>query len=224
MNGPTPSTGVRNTNGILCSKKKHVSSHYLCMPRKCEEKVFLFRNMSLTLRNNEVILYIDVARVEYSSLRECLSTAPACSSRAQNTQFKDKPDMIEVDTTYSWQLPRGIDAGVLCASVPASHFRTQSEFGLAWANEMSASKQASRYSPPSADAQAACCFTQQARVSNFSLNQQLSLSCFRSASSHPDFRSADSFNYIHADMGISVPVSAFFVFGKHNLVVDFSTD
>ena len=28
--------------------------------------------------------------------------------------------MIEVDTTYSWQMPRGVDAGVLCASVPAS--------------------------------------------------------------------------------------------------------
>lgn len=28
--------------------------------------------------------------------------------------------MIEVDTTYSWQMPRGIDAGVLYASVPVS--------------------------------------------------------------------------------------------------------
>lgn len=56
------------------------------------------------------------------------------------------------------------------------------------------------------------------------LNQQLSLSCIRSASSCPDFRSADSFNYIHADMGISVPVSAFFVFDKHNSAADFSID
>ena len=165
--------------------------------------------MGLTLLNNEVILYADDARVRQSSLRESLNTVPACSSRASNTQFKDKPDMIEVDTTYSWQMPHGVDAGGLCASVPAPLFRTQSEFGLAWANEMSASKQASRYSPPSADAQAACCFTQQARVSNFSLNQQLSLSCIRSVSSRPDFRSADNFNHIHADMGISVPVSAF---------------
>ncbi len=55
--------------------------------------------------------------------------------------------MIEVDTTYSWQLPRGIDARVLCASVPASHFRTQSEFGLACVNEVSASKQADTARP-----------------------------------------------------------------------------
>ena len=49
--------------------------------------------------------------------------------------------MIEVDTTYSWQMPGGIDAQDFCASVPASLFRTQSEFSLAWANEMRASKQ-----------------------------------------------------------------------------------
>ena len=39
--------------------------------------------------------------------------------------------------------------------------------------------------------------------------QQLSLSPIRSVSSCPDFRSADSFNYIRADMGISVPVPVF---------------
>ena len=43
------------------------------------------------------------------------------------------------------------------------------------------------------------------------LSQQLFLSCIRSVSSRPDFRATDSFNYIHADMGISVPVPAFFV-------------
>ena len=223
-NVPTPSTDVRNDNGILCSKKKYVSPHFLYMPEKWEEKVVLFRNMSLTLLNNEAILYIDDVRVRHTSLRGSSNAVPARSPRARNTQIKDKPEMIEVDTTYSWQMPRGVDAGVLCASVPASLSRTQSEFGLAWANEMSTSKQASKCSPPSADAQAACCFAQQARVSNFSLKQQLSLSCIKDASSRPDFRSADSFNYIHADMGISVPVPAFFVFGKHNLVVDFSTD
>ena len=56
------------------------------------------------------------------------------------------------------------------------------------------------------------------------LTQPLSLSCIRSASSRPDYRSADSFNNIHADMGISVPVPAFFVFDKHNSAADFSID
>ena len=28
--------------------------------------------------------------------------------------------MIEADTTYSWQMPHGIDAKVLCAPIPAS--------------------------------------------------------------------------------------------------------
>lgn len=123
--------------------------------------------------------------------------------------------MMEANTTHLWQMLHSVDSKMLYALDPASLCRTQSESCLA--NEVSASKQ---YSPPSADAQAACCFTQQARVSNFFLNQQLSPSCIRSASSRPDFRSADSFNYIHADMGISVPVPAFFVFEKHIQVAD----
>ena len=59
--------------------------------------------------------------------------------------------MIEVDTTYSWQMPCGVDVEGLCASVPAS-----------------------------------------------------------------------STNDIHADMGISMPVSAFFYYGKHSLSAGFS--
>ena len=62
-NRSTTSMVARNNNGILCSKKKHVSPHFFCMHREWEEKeekeekVFLFRNMSLTLLNNETILY-----------------------------------------------------------------------------------------------------------------------------------------------------------------------
>ena len=63
-------------------------------------------------------------------------------ARVQKTQSEDKPDMIEANTTHLWQMQSSVDAQILCASVPASPFRTQSEFGLAWANEMSASKQA----------------------------------------------------------------------------------
>ena len=87
-NVPTPSTDVRNDNGILCSKKQYVSPHFLCMLGKCEGKVFLFRNMSLTLLNNEAILYIDDARVRRSSLRGSSKNVPARSSRAQNTQLR----------------------------------------------------------------------------------------------------------------------------------------
>ena len=127
--------------------------------------------------------------------------------------------MIEVDTTYSWQMLSRVGARGLCASVPASLSRTQSKFGLAWANKMSAGKP---FSLPSSDAQAACCFTQQAQVCNFHLNQQLSLSCIRCASSHPDSRSADSFNHIHADMSISTPVPALFVSEKHTFAAGLS--
>lgn len=31
-----------------------------------------------------------------------------------------KPGMIEVDTTYLWQMPGGVDAKSLCASIPGS--------------------------------------------------------------------------------------------------------
>ena len=43
------------------------------------------------------------------------------------------------------------------------------------------------------------------------LTQQLSHSLIRNASSRSDFRFAGSINTYHADMGISVPVPAFFV-------------
>ena len=54
------------------------------------------------------------------------------------------------------------------------------------------------------------------------LTQQLSHSLIRNASSCPDFRSEESINTYHADMGISVPVLAFFVFEKHIPVADSS--
>ena len=43
------------------------------------------------------------------------------------------------------------------------------------------------------------------------LTQPLFLSIIRSASSRPDFRSGENLNTYHANMGISVPVPAFFV-------------
>ena len=43
------------------------------------------------------------------------------------------------------------------------------------------------------------------------LNQQFSHTLIRSASLRPDFRSAENINTYHADMGISVPVPAFFI-------------
>lgn len=55
---------------------------------------------------------------------------------------KNKTDLIKVDTTYySLQMSGCIDAKDLCALVPASLPRTQSEIGLARVNEMSTSKQ-----------------------------------------------------------------------------------
>ena len=69
-NGPALATVVWNTNGKLCSKKKHVSPHFLGMPEKCEEKVLLFRNLNLTLRNNESILYRHCPRRALQFARE----------------------------------------------------------------------------------------------------------------------------------------------------------
>ena len=47
------------------------------------------------------------------------------------------------------------------------------------------------------------------------INQQLFHSLIKNASLRPDFWSKESINTYHADMGISVPVPAFFVFEKH---------
>lgn len=214
MNVPAPSsTVVWNTNGILCSKKKHVSPHFLGMPEKCEEKVFLFRNLNLTLRNNASILYCKHCP------RRALQLAQEFENRARmfvasHTQFKDKPDMIEVNTTYSWQIPHGVDAGVLCASIPATLSRTQSEFGLAWANEMSTSKQASKQ----ANAARLRLTLRRPVVSHsrqesadLTLNHSLSGSRIGTRFSCLDAGSAKAIFNNHADMGVSTPVSAFFV-------------
>ena len=56
------------------------------------------------------------------------------------------------------------------------------------------------------------------------LNQPLSNSLIRNVSSHPDFRSADSINTRHADMGTSIPVPAFFVPRTHIPVDNFSAN
>ena len=56
------------------------------------------------------------------------------------------------------------------------------------------------------------------------LNQPLSNSLIRNVSSRPDFRSAGNINTYHADMGISVPVPAFFVPGTHIPVDNFSAN
>ena len=117
--------------------------------------------------------------------------------------------MNEANTTYRWQMPYCIAAKTLRASYPVPLFRTQSKFGLAWANEVSASKQASKQ--PSADDQADRCFTRQAQACRSHSEPTTFPSCIRSASLHPVFRSGDSFNCIHADTGIFVPVPAFFI-------------
>lgn len=56
------------------------------------------------------------------------------------------------------------------------------------------------------------------------LNHQLPHSCTGSTSLRPDFRSAENINIYHADMGISVPVSAFFVPRTHIPVDNFSAN
>jgi len=149
-------------------------------------------------------------------------------ARVQKTQSEDKPDMIEANTTHLWQMQSSVDAQILCASVPASPFRTQSEFGLAWANEMSARKQDSKTASKTARLRLTLrrpvVSHSRHKSADLALTPKLSRSCIKDASSRPDFRSADSFNYIHADMGISVPVPAFFVFEQHIPAIDFSID
>ena len=130
--------------------------------------------------------------------------------------------MIEANTTHLWQMPNGVDVKVLCASVPASFSKNQFEFGPAWANK-NERKQADTARLRLTLRRPVVSHSRH-KSADLSLNQQLSLSCIRSASSRPDFWSADSFNHIHADMGSSIPLSAFFVFEKHIPAADFSTN
>ena len=55
--------------------------------------------------------------------------------------LRRKPDMFEATATYLWQTRYGVDARILCASVPVSLSRTLSEFSLACVNKVSTSKQ-----------------------------------------------------------------------------------
>lgn len=117
--------------------------------------------------------------------------------------------MFEADTTYLWQTPDGVGAKVFCASAPASLSRTQSEFGLACVNEVSASKQST------ARLQLTLQRPVDSRLCREFMNPPLTkyhlYSSRRSVSSRPGIRSAESINTYHADMGIYVLVPAFFV-------------
>ena len=62
------------------------------------------------------------------------------SLRAQK-HIKDKPDMLEANSTYLWQTPSGKNAKTLYASVPVSLSQTQFEFEHACVNGMNARKQ-----------------------------------------------------------------------------------
>ena len=127
--------------------------------------------------------------------------------------------MFEANTTFLGRISHGIGyvvSSILSAS--SSPFSVFIGTNISCANEVSASKQNSQLS---VDAHAVCCFTQQARVCNSSINQLLSLSCIRSTLLHPD-RSEDNFNHIHADMGSSISVPAFCSFEKHIPAVVFS--
>lgn len=72
----------------------------------------------------------------------CFGGIIARAKTGQNTILRRKPDMFEATTTYLWQTRSSVDARILCASTPVSLSRTQPEFGLAWVNEVSTSKQA----------------------------------------------------------------------------------
>ena len=139
------------------------------------------------------------------------STSPS-QTKTSIQPHQRETDMNEASMAYLRQTPSGIDAKVLYASALVAPLpQTQFEFDLACVHKMSTSKQASITARLRLTLRRPVVSHSRHKSADLSLNQQLSLSCIRDASSRLDFRSADSINYIHADMGISVPVPAFFV-------------
>lgn len=137
---------------------------------------------------------------------------------SSNTQFEDKPDMIEANTTYLWQTQSSVDARILCASAPvAPSPRPQSEFGLACVNEEQASSTARLRLTPRRPVVSYS--RHKSATHSLTLTIQLPLFPGHGVSSRLDFRSADSFNYIHTDTGnIFIPMSAFSVPGNTSLL------
>ena len=124
--------------------------------------------------------------------------------------FEENPDMYEAATTYLWQTQHSIDARWLCASAPASLFRTQSVFGLACVNEMSATKQADT-ARLQLTLRRPVVLRSRHESADFTLNQNLSSSCVGTRFLCSDAGSAKNLFNNHADMGVSTPVSAFFI-------------
>ena len=119
--------------------------------------------------------------------------------------------MIEASMTYLWQTPNDVDTKVLCASTPASFFRTQSDFVLAWANEVKANKQASSTARLRLTLRRPVVSHNGHKSAGFSLNHNLSGSCIGTRFSSLDASSAKTVFNHYADTGISTPVSAFFI-------------
>ena len=140
----------------------------------------------------------------------CFGGIIARAKTGQNTILRRKPDMFESTTTYLWQTRSSVDARILCASTPVSLSRTQPEFGLAWVNEVSTSKQADT-ARPQLTLRRPVVLRSRHESANFTLNQNLSSSCVGTRFLCSDAGSAKNLFNNHADMGVSTPVSAFFI-------------
>lgn len=116
--------------------------------------------------------------------------------------------MIEVNTSYLWQTSGSIDAKGHFASTPASLSRTQSEPGLAWANELSTSMQAGT-ARLQLTLRRPVFLHSRHESADLTLNFNLSGSCIGTRFSCLEAGSVKAVFNIHADMGIFTPVSAF---------------
>ena len=123
----------------MLKKETYIPSSSL-HDREMGGKDVCISQFELAFFNIEAILYIDNPRARHFSLRDSSNTSARMFVASPNTQLKDKPDMIEANTTYLWQTPNSIVAKEFSASVPASPVRPQFGFASAWANTISASR------------------------------------------------------------------------------------
>jgi len=131
---------------------------------------------------------------------------------------QENPDMVKKVTTYLWQMPSGIDAGIFhAAAVAPVPSRIRSASGHILGNK------AGRCNPPSADASEDCVFATRTPAGGFSRNETtppLPRLKQSAALRHPRSGHRQHQTYRHGYLRIH---AGFFVFG-HIPVVGFSAN
>lgn len=196
---------------LICLYKWHVS----LLQSSLRGNILLFRVLSLILFKYGGILKTYSFLLGAMRFQQHLQRYVCKFTPSTKHKLKDKPDMIEANMTYLWQMTNDIYAKIPCASIPAS-CRTQPTFIPAKAGHANAGKQAKtvRLRPMPGRS---VVFHSRRRSATPISTRQLPHSAARRDSLRPDFRFATGVDNSYADTDAFPPVTAVFLSGNTSL-------